>query len=427
MELMSTRQRAMMRAWRAYRDQYKKPLQVRMGQSDENVIVPTARWLIQKSVSFLFGKPVPFVYRVNGIDNQDCTTWLNAIWQKNAKELLLQKIGIIGGVTGHVFVQIIDEEPYPRLVALDTQIVSVETDPRDRERPISYTLTWTDDNTQVGYRQVIEKTGEATWSVADQSQQPRTSTWITDRIVTWPYVWPPIVDCQNLLEPVDYYGIPDTTELILDLIDTLNFVLSCGKRIAKYHASPKTIMKGFEVDELDVSADSTVHIPETGDIKVLELQRGVETLMQLFHTIREQMHIVANIPEIAASKLETIGNLSSLAMEILYEPLIELTHLKRTSYGLLIQTLNSQLADIGNFENVETVIQWPPILPSDPLQERKALALDQTFGVSNETLMQKLGYDPELEHERANLYTLTSMARQDIQQGDYSNGSEDIE
>jgi len=40
------------------------------------------------------------------------------------------------------------------------------------------------------------------------------------------------------------------------------------------------------------------------------------------------------------------------------------------------------------------------VLPSDPLQERQAAMIDRQLGASDDTLLTKLGFDPDVERNK---------------------------
>jgi hypothetical protein len=57
------------------------------------------------------------------------------------------------------------------------------------------------------------------------------------------------------------------------------------------------------------------------------------------------------------------------------------------------------------------VVHWPELVPSDPIAEREALLLDEQLGVSKDTILEKLGYDPELEREKRALDQAEELAQ----------------
>jgi len=118
--------------------------------------------------------------------------------------------------------------------------------------------------------------------------------------------------------------------------------------------------------------------------------------------LRQTMHEISRVPEVATGNLERAGSLSGVALQILYQPLLEKTGTKRLLYGDMLIELNRRLLAIRGFgENLRTTIHWPELLPSDPMQERQAALIDKQLGVSADTILQRLGYNPDLEREKA--------------------------
>lgn len=75
--------------------------------------------------------------------------------------------------------------------------------------------------------------------------------------------------------------------------------------------------------------------------------------------------------------------------------------MNNSGYGELLVELNRRLLALGGFgEDKRTVIHWPQLLPADALQEAQTALLQQQLGVSSDTLLQRQGFDPDLEREK---------------------------
>lgn len=46
------------------------------------------------------------------------------------------------------------------------------------------------------------------------------------------------------------------------------------------------------------------------------------------------------------------------------------------------------------------MLHWPELLPGDPRAEAETALLHQQLGVSQDTLLQRLGYDPDVERQK---------------------------
>lgn len=391
------------RAWEAYYGRFAKSLKVRRGQADDNVIVNLVRAIVDKGVSFLFGQDVGF--ELDETEHTPAEEWLAGCWEANRKATLLQKLALNGGVCGHCFVKIVPNAPYPRLVVLDPATVTPTWEPDDIETVLRYRIQYPAVDSKTGkpivIRQLIELDG-AVWRITDQVSRADSTRWETTAEATWPYPWPPIGDCQNLPNPNEYWGISDLEEDVLQLNGAINFVLSNLARIVRFHAHPKTWGKGFTAQQLSIAVDETIVLPSPdAELRNLEMLGDLSSSIALYERLREALHEVTRVPEVATGKLDSAGALSGVALNILYQPLLEKTETKRRTYGDLLIELNRRLLALGGFgEDNHTVLHWPELLPRDPLQERQAALLDQQLGVSTDTILQRLGFDPELERQK---------------------------
>jgi hypothetical protein len=392
------------RRWEYYFGKHPRPLRVRPGQPDDNVIVNLCRAIVDKGVSFLFGKDVDFEL-VEG-ETTEAEEWLDACWAANRKLTLLQKLALSGAVAGHAFVKILIDQArdYPRLVVLDPTTVVVSVTPDDHERVLSYRIQFPAVDPETGrpvvLRQLIVPDG-GRWLIRDEKAYSG-ERWLTVSETIWPYEFPPIVDCQNLPNPHDYWGISDLEDDVLRLNETINFVLSNLVRIVRYHAHPKTWGRGFRADQLDLSVDETIILPSPeAELRNLEMQSDLSSSIQLYLRLREAFHEIVRVPEIATGRVQGIGSLSGIALQILYQPLIEKTETKRRLYGDLLVELNRRLLAIGGFGDEHlTTLHWPELIPGDPEAEAKTLLLWQQLGASTDTILRRLGLDPETEREK---------------------------
>jgi hypothetical protein len=394
------------KAWRVYFGDHDKPLKVKQGKPDDNVRLNYARVIVDKGVTFLFGKEVNF--DVSGDQEQTAPdTWLKGFWKQNRKMSLLQKLALNGGVCGQAFLKIKVQAglPYPRLIVLDPETVSVRTAADDIDQVVRYLIQYPSKDARtgkpIGVRQIIEQDG-AHWLITDQVGDLQTLHWVTVGEETWPWVWPPIMSCQNLPAPNEYWGVSDLEGDIIEAGNAVNFVVSNLLRIIRFHAHPKTWGSGFSDKELRMAVDETIILPNAeAKLQNLEMTSDLESSIEFYKRLKEALHELSRIPEVATGKVENAGALSGVALEILYQPLIEKTETKRLQYGELISEVNRCGLAMGGFgETQDTELQWPEILPKDPLVERQAALIDKQLGVSNDTLQTKLGYDPDLERKK---------------------------
>lgn len=397
---------AIRRRWQYYHGQHPKPLKVKPGEPDDNVTVNFARVIVDKGVSFLFGQGVRV--ELDETMETDAEEWLDGCWRQNRFQTFLQKLALNGAIAGHAFVKIVVDPAleYPRLIVLDPATVSVTVDPNDLDRVVRYKIQYSAVDPATGkptvFRQVIEPSN-AVWKVVDQRSGMESPSWETVSETVWPYAWPPIVDCQNLPCPNEYWGISDLEDDLLRLNTSVNFLLSNLLRIIRFHAHPRTWGRGFTANQLTFGVDETIVFPSPeAELRNLEMQSDLASSIQLFRYLRESLHEIGRVPEVATGKLENAGSLSGVALQILYQPLLEKTETKRHTYGDLLVDLCRRLLEVGGFgTKVKPTLHWPELIPGDPEVEAKTLLVWSQLGVSQDTILRRLGLDPETEREKA--------------------------
>jgi hypothetical protein len=383
-------------------------------RTNDNVKVNKARLIANTAVHFLFGREVTFELDARG--NADTTIetpaeiYLAAVWKANKKKTKLLKLGLNGAVAGHAFWKIVPGPSpltgdLPRLVILDPATVDPTWDPEDLELVEAYEISYPGTDPKTGkpmlYRQLHQRL-ETQWTIVDQQKDPDALAWSTIQEVPWPYPFPAIVDCQNLPAPNQYWGTSDLEDDVLALNKARNFLLSNWLRIQRFHGHPKTWGKGFAAKDLETAVDATIVLPSKdatlANLEMTSDQAGADLLdRKLDDAIME----LAAIPPVAAGKLDNVGQLSGLAIQILFSPIIARTEAKRLLYGELLEETNRRLLAIGGFGDAnETSLKWPEVLPTDPMAEAQTALVEEQLGVSKSTLLQKLGYDPDTEADK---------------------------
>lgn len=401
-----TRLERYQKAWDAYFGAFPQALQVKPGASDDNVAVNYVRLIVDKGVSFLFGKPVQWELDNNSSERTPAEKWLDECVRVNGGSLLWQKLAVNGGVCGHCYVKIVPSpQPggYPRLINLSPEYVTVVCDPDDIDQVWRYIIQYPAKGTEgerLVVRQVIERDAGGRWTVIDEISVNE-GRWETRQAIQWPWNWPPVVDVQNLPSPNEYYGLADVEEDVLRLNYAINFTLSNLQRIIRFHAHPKTWGQGFSASTLKVGVDETIVLPAGATLQNLEMQSDLTSSIQYYERLKQALHETAHVPEVATGRLESTGQLSGVALRILYQPLLDRTEQKRLTYGGLIVELFRRLLEMAGYggDNLVT-LTWPELLPSNRLEELQAATLSSQLGVSNDTLLRELGYDPDVEREK---------------------------
>jgi hypothetical protein len=406
------RRDAMNAAWMAYHAQFKKPLKPESDAMDDNAITNRCAPIVNKGVSFLFGQDIRIEirdeYQISNPDTppSDEQNFLDAVWRKNRQMTLLAKLAMQGAITGHAYLRIMPSQNVPRLVVLDSQRVEMEHDPDDIDIVTKYCIYWTGKNAEggtVAKKQEISWTGRD-WIMQNYLQKAREEDWLPDGpSIPWRYTFPPIVDCQNLINPNELYGLPDLSSDIIQHNDILNFVQSNISRIIKYHASPVTWGTGFNPSQMRKSIDAVIVLPDSATLQNLEMQSDLASSMRFVEMLRSDMDEVSRIPGVALGRLTDLprGDVSGVALQLMFQPLIEKTEMKRRLYGELIEETCQRILVLAGFSgDVEIVIHWPKLLPTDENAVLQSALLKDQLGISKKTLINELGYNAEMEMEQ---------------------------
>lgn len=416
------------KAWDAYFGKMPDPLKVKAGQANDNVKINYARLIVDVGVSDLFGEEPQFDLDPDSTEPTPAQIYLDEVWRQNRKQILLQKAGTNGAVCGHVFIKIVDRglNTPPRLINLSPEYVSVVTDPDDIDQVLRYVIEYTARDTNgkpITIRQVIERQDNGTWVIVDKVSRNH-GAWEVRQTVQHPYQWPPIVDCQNLPSPNEYYGIADIEGDVLALNNAYNFTKSNTQRIIRFHAHPKTWGRGFTAKELQIGVDDTIVFGNpAAELHNLEMTTDLTSSIEYAERLKRDLHETSRVPEVATGKLDSAAGLSGVALQILYQPLTQKTRAKRLTYGEMLVELNRRILEMAGLPAGLCSIIWGELRPHSALEERQVLMLDKQLGVSQDTLLQKAGYDPDQEKEKREQET-TSVDLADQLLGAFDRGQE---
>lgn len=443
------------RSWEAYLAELPDPI-IQDSASNDNVKINPARAIVNTGVYFLFGNELKFQVSPDAAErfgsgettskdspNQTATppwlTKLNQCWKANRKKSFLFNLGLSGAIHGTPFVKIVPNSAglnneFPRVVLLDPANVDVEVDPDDCNKVLKYCIEYIVEVPKEGAVdgekvptlrvQEIEAVQDAdgrilSWEMQDYEQpmgyipgsgyvpmagerQP------VGPMVPWPYVWPPIEQCQNIEMPHMFWGLPDLDESSVEVIESIQRSMSSLNKIVRIHASPRMFAKNVmpdQIDEIDVSADNIITLPNIdAELSVLQTLSNMAPAIDYADKQREMLLEMVQVPPIALGQFETASTaISGVTLSILYAPLLQKTDLKRISYGDMIERLNFKLltlmgVDPSDFESM--ILVWPEAMPGSSYLERQTLEQDQMMGVSEYTLHSRLGYDPVEERKR---------------------------
>lgn len=336
------------------------------------------------------------------------------------------KMKINGGVLGHVFVKLIPSPTpgnAPRIVILNPQIVRVVTDPDDCELVLAYIIDYPG-TPDLQKRQVISRIDlnssledvgnydpDDTWTICNYVRRGPYGDWQPKGApIDWPYPFAPIFDWQNLPNPNEFWGTPNLTDDIIGLNKTVNFLLSNLARIIKFHGHPKTVISGARASQIEIAVNEALCLPDpTSKVQVLAAMEHFADLLAVCMHLYSSMDELSRVPSVALGRLEALprGQISGVALKLLFQPLMELTTQEQRLYGSGIRNIaRAALVLAGKlpveqYRDYKVNITWPNLLPIDDLTAAQTAMLLKQLGVSDETIFGELGYDSNVEAKKS--------------------------
>lgn len=400
-----------MRSWRAFYGDHKKPLKKKKKQPDFNLKVNYVKLAIEVKTAFLFGEPgkeIEFRTDADMSAHTEQELYLKNVWGFNRKLTKLNKMALNGHVTGMAYVLVQrpdDGGMFPRLTILDPDIVRPVWNPEDidelEKAYLEYDATDPETGQILNYKKTIERNG-VNWRILDQHRSPDVKLFSEPTIEEWPYPWCPLHYCQNYVDPNTFWGMSDIEDEVIDLNDAINFTLSNINKILYFHAHPKPWAKGVRADQIKANTeDMTVLESADGMLANLEMQGDLAASVNFYSTLRNAFKQISHVPEVSLGGIDDPARVSSLALKVLYGPLLMQIGQKRITYGEMLSELNSHLLEMGNESWAGTAVfnSWPYVLPEDPETEARTLVLHQQMGASQRTVLTKLGYQADDEAE----------------------------
>jgi hypothetical protein len=430
------RQQIIADAWKAYHGQLDKPLVPMPGEPDDNVMSNRCQPIVDRGVDFLFGKPLGITIEEGGPD--EAQQALEDTWDKNEARLpLLQKLAMSGAVAGQAYLRIMpDNKGNFRLIVVDPQTVFVQTAPQDCETALLYCIEYSimqkidgQPKTVFYHEEImrIDPDGNASNGMPDDDDTWTVQHWtrVGDRgpwapagdVIAWPYNFAPLFSNQNMPYPHSFYGVPDVTPDLIQANNSLNFVQRNISRVNKLYGQPIIWTTGMAESSIMLQPGRAVGLPPNATMGAVPITSDMLNALAFAADLRSDMDEQSAVPAVALGRMKDLvkGQISGVTMELMFMPLLEKTEKKRCLYGKLILDVSKALLILGGFSaDIELSLQWQSPLPNDDLASVQAALAKQQLGVSNGTLIDELGYNPDQETDRndaENAKAMTNFSR----------------
>ena len=411
-----TRQTMIARALSFYSGIAPKQLAIGPKGEDDNVYINYAEVVVDKGVGFLFGKPL--VIGVGTDEDKTGEEFLESVWPQCQRDEEFQEMAQDGAVLGDAYLKIcVEPTGLPRVTVPDPATMEIVTDPHDVSRPVVFRCTYQMCEEGTGreylFREEVSRNEDGQgWRMRHLESRDGGKLFLpaaSQYDMQWNFPFPPVFHAKNLPNPKCTYGKPDLTEQVLSIIGYISRLDSmCGK-IVRMHSAPKAWAKKIKKQDLEWGTDGMLFLNPTGqtaeaEIGLLEMQNDISTALALRKVLREGLAEMTGVPEVATGKVETTGQLSSVALRLLYGPLIEKTEKKQLRYGRMIKECAEALLEFGVRIGAlakgdrKVKLNWGDALPGDEKAKVEVAEGKKRLGFSTNTLIKELGGDPE--HER---------------------------
>jgi hypothetical protein len=378
-------------------DHFSAPIE----DGEKKIVVNYCRPVVDKAVDFFLAKGWKVICPEG---NEGVATLLNSVWDKNGRMTISQKACQFGAITGDSFwyVTVIvrnelgeelpRDEWYVKLSVLDPAYVfpifstknpdemdacliqfPIE-DPKARDRTILYSIYITADSfVEYHDEKVISKNAN-------------------------PFGRVNVVHCPNFIKTGSFFGQSDI-DAIIDVNVEYNTVCNRIRRIINYHAEPTTIIFGARASTLERGANKVWSgLPADAKVENLELKNAnLEHIYKYLEILREQMLSLSNTPQIAIDNKDySISNTSGVAIQMMFQPLIEKSDRRSLCFTSAVSKLNQLIIiaerDIikrGDWDKMaddmprlmESWVEYTSPLPRDEQAELDAAVKKVELGV----------------------------------------------
>jgi hypothetical protein len=256
---------------------------------DDNTTRNLVKLTADRTVSFLFPNPPTVETDPSSVNETPEEKWLREFFMHNGGLSSLSKLTLNGFLSGHCFVRIKPDSPYPRMVILDPTSTTIYWRANDSEE-----VLWYEQRYRVGdtpYITDFVRINSKSWRIHTYRQKPQVAIrafpsymygdnanldyldfeaggFELVETAVWDAPFPPIIEWEHLPHPDSRYGLGEFTQK--ELQDSINRIASTLQRIVRENGDPVDVITGADVDEVQNSGEiMTVPSP---DARVTRLQ-----------------------------------------------------------------------------------------------------------------------------------------------------------
>jgi len=346
-------------------------------------------------------------------------------WRMNKKKTLLQKIYQMGSVCGDCYVFLYPDEAkgYVEYLLLDSRTTIPLLSQYNSEIEGYKVIKLLGTNDKDFIQKVTEyKKGLVKKYFVKETGKDAEKFEVEETTNDYDFI--PVVHIENI--PMsDNYGGKSDMEDIVKINKIYNEMAEDVKMIIDYYAQPTTVITGGTVGQLKRGINQIWSgLPSDAQVFNLTLGEDLSASMTFLKLLKDSIHDLSGVPEEVLSKVQHISNTSASALQMLYQPIIQIADKKAVSYGEGIEQINkytvlmyaSNIQENEAFKKLnstekvdksfitkyapETV--WKYNLPNDRLGMLNEATIELSNGIgSRREVMERLGKEniPKLMDE----------------------------
>lgn len=352
---------------------------------DRKPVCNFPRRIVNKRATWITGrKGFQFVARRG---NEAVCDVLDAVWKANRKKVLLRRTAKVALTCGDAFLYVTVKTKGPGGRVLPKEKWTIRICPIN---PSYVFPIWTEDDPNVMRGCMLQF---PIWSPDTRRTQLFSAVYTADKVEMYTDNTLQSTE-KNVLGMIPIVHIPNESygdmpfgisalQDVKNPVQKFNEVLMQISKIVKYHADPTTIVYGTSLAKMEKAASkvwSNLPPPDQARVENLEMRGDLGATYKLLEHYRDEIHTAAKTPQIAyeARELAT-SNSSGLAIQLLFQPLIEVTDEAQDEFSEAVTRVNRIIAAI--FENVfgsplsaladdpadylSADLLWPSMLPRD--------------------------------------------------------------
>lgn len=375
------------------------------------------RRFVDKFVAAEFNGGISFNFANDKVEEK-VLPFLNEVWNQNQPEVLLLSVGQFKSVTGDGFIHIHYEpktingqlnpnldDPFDEFPLGKIFLFSVPSSVCFPEYEDGYDISHSSMKRCTIMYPVSADTGAFASSSAVASVVLMKHIYTKTTIEIWRGATRlsshpndlgiiPIVHLPNLILGTSRFGIPDLEDLI-PLNVELNMKDSDVSEILDYHSAPITVVYGAKVSQLERGANKIWGgLPKDSKVENLELKSDMSASDGYRKDIKLAMNQIKGMPEIALGGENIASNVSGIALQIAFMPLVDTINMKRTvtkealklvNKIILKYALTKEMLEAGDFgkDIYAHEVVFQNILPKDLIQEIELLEREFKIGLES--------------------------------------------